>query len=599
MVNTLTSLTFDKNLLRVDRSMNRFLIFVCLLASTFSSMAETALTASVDRNKIYESDTINLIITGDIEMDFSFGGLMNFGRQQIDPPVIEGLDQNFEILDQKQSYNMQSINGETKAKVTWSYSLAPKQIGTLTIPPAKYKDAQSNPVTISVLRGKAPQDANNPPQVFIEAVVDKPEAYVQEQIIYTLRLYSADRLASGELSVPESNDAIIEALGDTKKYFRMAYNRRYEVRERQYLLFPQKSGELTIEAQSFNGLLIDTRNRRRLRVRESTDPISIDIKPPPPNFSGDIWLPATSFHLSEKWETPPDNLLVGDSITRTLEINSLGLLGSALPPMGIEKIQGLKIYPDSPTVESLQHESGAQSIRQESIALVAVAPNEITLPEIRIPWWDTVNDIERVAVIPAQSLSIKVNPETEALVQTPPTASAQTPMQAATPKFENPTTELPVNSVLPSTSNQAWYTIIVLLVLGWISTTWWLLKRQPISKLTDAQFSPEPDLTQLYKTLCEAINTNDSDMPKYLIQWANKVAQSKRIALKILNIHNLKDLDEGLYLQAKAFEHKLYASAHTPSESKYDKTLLLQHVKRVITEKDSTSKSSPLQPMFP
>ena len=264
-----TNTNFKPFFLKVNSVMSSCLVFICLLTASLFSMAETTLTASVDRNKIYESDTLNLIIMGDIDMDFSIGGIMNFGRSQIEAPNTDELSQDFEILDQKQSYNMQSINGDTKAQVTWSYSLAPKRAGNLKIPSVAYKDATSNELMINVLKGKAPQDANTPPQVFIEATIDKSEAYVQEQVIYTLRLYSADRLASGELSVPESNDAIIEALGDTKKYFRMAYNRRYEVRERQYLVFPQKSGQLTIDAQSFNGLLIDTKNRRRVRVRES------------------------------------------------------------------------------------------------------------------------------------------------------------------------------------------------------------------------------------------------------------------------------------------------------------------------------------------
>ena len=89
------------------------------MVSAVSVMAETTLTASVDRNKIYESDTLNLIIMGEIEMDFSLGGIMNFGRNQLEAPNTDALSKDFEILDQKQSYNMQSMNGATTAQVTW------------------------------------------------------------------------------------------------------------------------------------------------------------------------------------------------------------------------------------------------------------------------------------------------------------------------------------------------------------------------------------------------------------------------------------------------------------------------------------------------
>jgi len=591
-----TTMTIRLN--KVKSLMNHFLALVCLLVFSLPSIAETSLSASVDRNKIYESDTLNLIITGDIEMDFSFGGLMNFGRNQIESPVMEGLEQDFEILDQNQSYNMQSINGETKAKVTWTYSLAPKHTGTLTIPSAKYKNIESNPLTVTVSKGKTPKDAANPPQVFIEAVVDKSQAYVQEQVIYTLRLYSADRLASGELSVPESNDAIIEALGDTKKYFRMAYNRRYEVRERQYLLFPQKSGQLTISAQSFNGLLIDTRNRRRLRVREISEPIKIDVKAPPAQFSGKTWLPATSFHLSEKWESDPDNLMVGDSITRTLEIQALGLLGSALPPMGVADLKGLKIYPDTPTVESLQHESGAQSVRQESIALVAVSPNEIHLPEIQIPWWDTVNDVERIATIPARTFTIKANPDT------PPSPK---PIQSPSPTSNVDLTDteksvaqvIPVPVSVPESNNHLWYTIITLLMLGWATTTWLLLRRPQQTKREAINFNPELDTSKLSKLLCDAIKNDDNDMPKYLIQWANKFSETRQAGIKIQSLQDLENLDETLFHQASAFEQAHYSDQHSTRNNNYDKDLLLKQVKSLSKEKASSSQSSALKAMYP
>ena len=588
--------------LKVNSLMSRCLIFICFMAATFFTMAETTLTASVDRNKIYESDTLNLIIMGDIEMDFSLGGIMNFGRTQLEAPNTDELSKDFEILDQKQSYNMQSINGDTTAQVTWSYSLAPKRTGTLNIPAVKYKDAESNELTINVLKGKAPQDANNPPQVFIEATLDKSAAYVQEQVIYTLRLYSADRLASGELSVPESNDAIIEALGDTKKYFRMAYNRRYEVRERQYLLFPQKSGKLTIDAQSFNGLLIDTQNRRRVRVREFTEPMSIDIKSPPSSFTGDTWLPATSLYLSEKWETAPENLMVGESITRTLEIKALGLLGSALPPIGINKTPGLKIYPDMPNVESQQHESGAQSIRQESIALVAVSPTEITLPEVRVPWWDTLNDVERVAIIPAHTFNIIVNPEIENLVQVPQMSqkpSIDLSPELITPDQIEPKSTKPGTPVTEPANNQFWYTIIVLILLGWICTTLLLLKKRTVTNNLETSFSPEPELGLLYKNLCEAIKKDNHEMPKHLILWASKFSKSTNLDLQIQNLHDLEKLNETIFIQAKAFEAELYAGESTSNQNIYDKTLLQQHIKTLIKESNKTSNTSPLRPMYP
>lgn len=569
-------------------------LFAMLFTLTVS--AETKLNASVDRNKIYEHDTLNLTISGEVKMDFSFGGLMNFGRSQLEAPNMEELLNDFEILDQNQNYSMRSINGDTKAQVTWTYSIAPKRTGSLTIPAISYQGGSSQALAIEVLPGKAPRNADTPPLVFIEAEVDKQSAYVQEQVRYVLRLYSADHLATGDLSEPAPSDAIVEGIGDTKKYYRMAYNKRYEVREREYLLFPQKSGQLTIEPQTFDGMLIDTRTRRRLRVREASEAITLDIKPPPAEFSGDIWLPATSFELTEKWDKEPYDLKVGDSVTRTLEISSLGLLGSALPPLKMKDIPGLKIYPDQPSVESFEHEGGAQSVRQETSALVAISANQITLPEIRIPWWDTVNDVERVAVIPSRPFEIMPNPEQ--LQASPAITSSPAIQQTVAGESNAAIPEEAIAQALPTeqtvvqeANNQPWYLIITLLLVGWMSTTWLLISRQ--QRLLKSTNSIEQVAnTNHFDALTKAVKTSSPELPKLLVSWANE-----RFG-KVNSIDDLKSIDELLYESARALEAQLYSASNSGSIS-IDNTALLKRVKELNQSKSKPSKAVPLQPMYP
>jgi len=564
---------------------------------SFSTLASTRLDASVDRSQLYESDTLSLKITGNIDMEFSLGGLMNFGRNQIDNPELKGLENDFEVLDTQQNYSMQSVNGETNAQVTWTYALAPKHTGTLTIPKAKYKDAESNEILITVLKGKAPKDANNPPTVFMEAEVDKTSVYVQEQALYTVRLYTAGRLASGNWYEPESTEAIIEPFGEQKKYYRMAYNQRYEVIERQYLIFPQKSGPLTVEAHRFDGMLIDSRNRRRLRIRESSDPLVLDIKSPPTSFSGKTWLPATSLHLSEKWEGDPQALLVGDSITRNIQISALGLLGSALPPIEMQEQEGLKIYPDQAKTESLHHESGAQSVRIESTAIVAVSAEEIQLPEISIAWWDTVNDVERIASIAKQTMNIKPNPE---VTNSLPLAQPQIIVSSDDHMLsDNKVETSPSPIVATSTHNQAWYTLLVLILIAWASTTYFLLKRlksQSIEAGDNTTALPTRDLNELYKLVFKAIKNKDEDLSKHLVRWANAYALTQEKISNILSIQDLKQIDENLYLQAKLFEESIYGSG---SRADFDSNDLIELLKSLLKDSSKKAKKPALRPMYP
>lgn len=82
------------------------------------------------------------------------------------------------------------------------------------------------------------------------------------------------------------------------------------------------------------------------------------------------------------------------------------MLGSALPPFEVSEPRGLKLYPDQEKRSSEPHKAGANSQLSQSFAMVAIAPGKVTLPEIRIPWWDTVNNVERVAVLPTKEITV-------------------------------------------------------------------------------------------------------------------------------------------------------------------------------------------------
>lgn len=562
------------------------LFFFSIFCSN-ASIAANGLDVTVDHNKIYEQDSLNVQIVATTSKSAGFGGLFSFGSTSVGAPDFAPLEKDFEILDQSQSYNMQSINGQATTVITWELVLAPKRTGTLSIPALTYENSTSKPLSIVVLAGKAPRDKSKAPLVFLEVEVDKKSAYVQEQILYTMRLYSSAHLDSGDLSAPAHPDLIVENFGDTRKYYRMAYNQRYEVRERQYLLFAQKSGALTIEPQSFVGSLIDTRSRRRLRANESSDPVQLDIKAPPSSFTGMHWLPATSLTLTETWDKEPFDILVGDSHTRTLNIEALGLLGSSLPPLTAQEVPGVKLYPDQPSVESFQHDSGAKGLRKETSAWVAVAPGVIQIPEVRLPWWDTVNDVERVEVIPARTINIAENPDAA-----PTQPALPSPEENAAANTTSDADNAPANS---GSNPIFWYRLTALLLFGWISTTLYLLRRVPRAPTTSSE---TPVVIPSYQTLLSAIEQDQAAMPLHLIRWA----QSMQPERNIRNIEDLQAWDQALYSQAKAFEAQLYSknSGSTSGQVKhYDRATLLARVKELAKTKPHKIQDNSLKAFYP
>ena len=563
-------------------------LLVVMLIHSASSFAQTELSVSVDKNKLYQNEILNVTVQANSELDFSLGGLMNFGGAQIESPSFEGIEQDWEIVDKQQSYNMQSINGNTQSIITWRYALSPKSDGVLQLPAAKFQDATSTPINIQVLAGNRPIDEANPPSVFLKASIDKPSPYLQEQVIYTLELYTLGE-ARGDMSEPSHPDLIIEALGDTTKTYKMRYNRRYEVYERRYLLFPQKSGALTISAQEFSGTVVDARTRRRGRARELSNDVTLNVKQPPAGFSGSTWLPATSLFINETYQPDVSEITQGESITRQIDITTLGLLGSALPELATPSVDGLKIYPDQPQVNASEHSQGVQSSRRETQAMVAVSPGEYVLPAIDLKWWDTVNDIERTASVPARTIKVlpsvagKPSEQSSAADQVSSLSGNEVQSEFDEAVDDESPSEEAGNSVGSSDDNttistsdslasQWWMfaTFVALVLWAWHAS---ILYRRLNKRRTASDEHEKPtgnadndSLETAAKEVLQAIETNASDLSLVIRRWllqlerlnphlSNELkAQLRPMMVSLEAYHygaNKLEIDDGVKLQVK------------------------------------------------
>src|SRR5690606_4136637 len=70
---------------------------------------------------------------------------------------------------------------------------------------------------------------------------------------YTVRLYSATPMVSGQLDQAEPDGASLQRIGDDVQYSRDISGRHYNVVERHYLLIPERSGTLAIPGAQFRG----------------------------------------------------------------------------------------------------------------------------------------------------------------------------------------------------------------------------------------------------------------------------------------------------------------------------------------------------------
>ncbi len=124
----------------------------------------------------------------------------------------------------------------------------------------------------------------------------------------------------------------------------------------------------------------------RTSVREinlASDTHNIQVKGKPASFpAGQTWLPAANLSILESWSGAPDNLGIGDSITRNIQITATGLSSSLLPGITYEEIPGLKFYPDQPVTEDTADELGVTGSRAEGTAIVSSEAGDFVIPSL-------------------------------------------------------------------------------------------------------------------------------------------------------------------------------------------------------------------------
>lgn len=383
---------------------------LCLVAACTLPIASQAaeLQARVDRNALAVGEIVELTLESDDPI--------LFGRPDLTP-----LEEQFEILDTRLLTRQGDDDEPGNLNSRLVIGLQPRVAGQLQIPPLQIGEARSPAIVLQVSEARPVAAEHALAPVFVDAQLDQDSVYVQAQAILTLSVYHSLALYDdSRLSPLEIAEARVEPLGPQRTYETLIGGVRHGVIETRYALFPQRSGELTIPALLFSATALDPdaasqqpfgpRSGRPVEVR--SPPLTLRVKPKPADYpAGAPWLPARVLNLSEHWSPEPDQVQVGESLTRSLLIRAEGLASSQLPQLE-NRVQErwLRRYPEQPRLSNRNGTYGLIGSREESTALVPTAAGRIELLALEVVWWNTVEDRLMHSRLPARSLEVEDNP---------------------------------------------------------------------------------------------------------------------------------------------------------------------------------------------
>ena len=379
---------------------------------------ETSLVASVDRELIRANESFSYTLRA--EGRFS-------GR-----PDLSALTRDFDLVQTGSSSSIQILNGQTTQVAEWKIELMPRETGEFELPAIELGNALSNVVMLEIL--PAATGADTDADVFLEVELDRTEAYVQAEAIYTLRLFVGITTGREGLSVLPVNggEAIVERLGGDSDYQIVRGGRVYRVRERKFAIFPQTTGVLSIGPVEYEATVIPGLGFSRRQSLRS-DVVELTVKPavlPPSSHPNAVWLPARNVRIEEDWR---DGVIFEQGVPRTRELTVVanGLLETQLPELELTESAGLRQYVDQPELSREITEDGIEARRTERFAVIAQQSGTIEFPPVELPWWNV--DEERWEIARIESTTVEVEPAVGTEAQAP-SAPLSDPMPDVEPR---------------------------------------------------------------------------------------------------------------------------------------------------------------------
>ena len=578
-------------------------LLISLLATTSKAQE---ITLTLDMSELARGETLTLTIRV-------------YDQRQGMQLDLTPLTENFDVLGTRTSSQVRSINGNTDIWTDYIITLFPLTEGSLRIPSLTISGQLTDELEVTVTNQGARSNQETD-ELFLEIEVNKDSLYVQEQLLFSIRLfYTINGIRNPVFTEIDIPDTVTQLIGSPNQYEKIIDGQRYGVYEKRYVIFPQKSGSLDIPDILFRGEVTDGsssfvfRNLNTRRITAFIEGRTIDVVERPP--SAEIlptWLPVTDLVMEESFSRPLSDLKVGDTFVRTIKMTANGVDGAVLPPFSPSNIQGFNTYPDPAKIERRFVNGSIVGERIESSTLVVLEDGNLSIPAIKIDWWNvdsdrldsTIVQETMLRILPLQGiapseLAVPSTESIEDLLAAPPEISQEMIDEQATGQYLN------IEEILVR------YSIIIGFLLIFVT-----LLRNLIIKNRSHIFagyaglrkefrltqSPERNERNAYRALMRAFRHSDTqEIKATLIQWANHIVGTIEINT-IEDLYRQKEHPE-IYGPLQNFQSALFSEK--PNSKNLDLSNLLAAVRKIrkVNKKNNAAherkKRYHLPPLYP
>ena len=409
----------------------RFALFGFMVSVFFGDVAHSqdiTVSADVTPKIISLNETATLRVT--VSANQQLGNIA--------PPKLNTLSAfNVSYGGSSSQYNLTS--NQISVSVTWTYILRPKKVGQFTVSQVQIshsnKTYTADSISIKVLpKSTKPSQSELTPDTFtdafsssthkVEASVDNPRPYVNEQIIYTFRYLYTARIPS--FNSPKYTPPSLRQFWTTELERKQAQRQvingtLYRIEEIQVGLFPITAGRVTIEPAKLS-LPLSGRGRPQSSNVLITNPVEVDIRPlpkqgKPTNFTGTVG----QYRIHA--QTDRQTIEAGDGFTLRVQVSGTGNI-KTVPTPTVPTLPNMAIYDPQITDAIGIVGSKVRGSRTYEYVIIPSKEGSWTIPAIDYPYFDPQAESYQVAwTVP---ITIDVLPNPNGVVETTPLGTIQT-----------------------------------------------------------------------------------------------------------------------------------------------------------------------------
>lgn len=258
-------------------------------------------------------------------------------------------------------------------------------------------------------------------RIWAEAAVENSAPYVDQGIIYTVRIFSVSPLKRIEVTPPQSTGVVVDELDGPTASYQTRNGTRYTVNQYRYAVTPIVPGDMEIaptrmtvtpntspqwgsRQTPYNPWSPQPRQNPQA-VKIATKPLALDVQPPRPEVQP--WLPLEALRLETRW-APHAGIRRGEPLSLTIVMTAKGARGERLPSLAPLLVSDdFKAYPARPADTDWQFGPDGRSLlgrRVETYTVVPTRDGSLRMPPISVSWWNVAFDRRSVTALPTGGL---------------------------------------------------------------------------------------------------------------------------------------------------------------------------------------------------